>query len=165
MPLAITGKPTKNHSARGAEIRLIVLHADAAKNATGTITWIQNPASGVSYHFLVDRDGTIYRLVQDERKAWHAGKSAWEDVTDVNPVSLGVSFSNEQLGEAFTGKALDAGAQLCAELCKIHAIPVDATHITTHAIDARPQGRKTDPGKLWKHGEFIARVQQALACP
>lgn len=164
MPLTIIGKPSPNHSARGADIRAIVIHADAATNAAGTISWIQSPMSGVSYHYLVDRDGTVYQFVEDERKGWHAGRSAWEDVTDVNPVSLGVSFSNDQQGEAFTEEALAAGAELCAQLCKTYHIPIDATHLTTHAAVARPPGRKTDPGKLWKHDEFIARVRQASHC-
>jgi N-acetylmuramoyl-L-alanine amidase len=158
MPLTIIGKPTKNHSARGADIRCIVLHADAAANEAGTISWIQSPASGVSYHYLVGRDGTIYQFVQDDRKAWHAGKSAWDDVTDVNPVSLGVSFSNDQINEPFTDAALAAGAELCAKLCKAHNIPVDELHLTTHAVVCRPPGRKTDPGPKFPLDPFRLQV-------
>lgn len=163
--MTIVEKPTKNHNGRplGERICCIVLHADAATNEAGTISWIQNPTSGVSYHYLIGRDGTVYRFVPDQRRAWHAGKSAWEGVTDVNDFSIGVSFSNDQKDEAFTRAALDAGADLCAQLCRRHDLsPTDAV-LTTHAIVARPPGRKTDPGPRFPLTQFRKDVR--ALCP
>lgn len=159
----IIQKPSPNHSARpaGAKIRCIILHADAGKTDQGTIDWLQNPESGVSYHLLVGRDGTVYQFVADARRAWHAGASSYEGKPDCNNYSIGVSFANDQQGEPFTDAQIDAGVTLCTVLCRKHGL--SAEDITTHAAVAVPEGRKRDPGSRFPLGGFLARVAAALA--
>src|SRR3546814_17201741 len=52
------------------------------------------PAAKVSAHYVVDEDGTVYRLVAEERRAWHAGVSAWRGARDVNSRSIGIELVN-----------------------------------------------------------------------
>lgn len=97
--------PSPHHNARpkGQPIRLIVLHSDAGKSDAGTLSWLQSPASKVSYHVLIGRMGQVYRIVDESRRAWHAGVSSWNGFTDVNNVSLGLAFANRHDGtEALT---------------------------------------------------------------
>lgn len=133
-----------NHNSRGQKaIALIVLHADAGASDAGTVSWIQSSESKVSYHVLVGRDGTLYRLVPDDRRAWHAGKSLWQGEKDVNAISLGLAFANRHNGiEAMTAAQRETARQVIAEWrTKYGPLPV-----TTHAQVA--PGRKTDPEQM-----------------
>ncbi len=136
-------RPSPNHSPRGASVTAIVLHADAASKVESSLDWIRRAASGVSYHILIDRNGTVYAVVNPDRKAWHAGASAFLGAGDCNRYSVGVSLANRNDGEPFPDEQLDAAVEVCAILCQHYAIPVE--RITTHAVVATPAGRKTDP--------------------
>jgi N-acetylmuramoyl-L-alanine amidase len=150
--------PNRNTRPEGTEIDCIVLHADASTNEQGTLSWLSIAASKVSYHYLVGRDGTIYQIVPDHKRAWHAGKSSFQGRADCNDYSIGVSFSNDQKGERFTPLAIEAGTQLLVELCKTYRIP---THrITTHAVVS--PGRKFDPGPLFPVIEVREEVRARL---
>ena len=62
-----------NHSSRnGVSIRRVILHYTTAGTVDGTIEWFKNPASQVSAHYIIDRNGFIYQMVRDSDKAWHA---------------------------------------------------------------------------------------------
>ena len=158
--MSLIKRPTPHFNARppGSGVSLIVLHADAAKSEAGTISWLADPASKVSYHYLIGRTGSVYQFVRDEMRAWHAGVSSFQGKPNCNDYSIGVSFSNDQKGEPFTEKAIDAGVALCAVLCARHGLGVE--HITTHAIIS--PGRKTDPGPLFPMTAFLERVDAVL---
>lgn len=160
-PLRIISRPSPHHNARpaGTKIDLVVLHADAGRTEEGTLGWLASKESGVSYHYLIGRLGTIYQCVPDKRRAWHAGASVFEGRPNCNNYSLGVSFANRQDGEPFNARQLEAGVRLVADLCARHGIPVE--RITTHA--AVSPGRKVDPGPLFPLEDFLARVAAALA--
>lgn len=81
-----------------AKIRLIVLHADADTKGVGTLRYLCTPKVPASYHGLIAPSGTWYQLVDAKHRAWHAGKSEWNGVTDVNSISLGLAFDNPQDG-------------------------------------------------------------------
>ena len=133
--------PSPNHNARTSPIRLIVLHADASPSEKGTLGWFMDPASKVSYHVLIGRQGTVYRIVDESRRAWHAGKSAWPGIADVNSASLGLSFANRHDGrEALTPVQIAVAQDIIADW-RARYPTIEA--VTTHAAVA--PGRKTDP--------------------
>lgn len=136
-------RPSPNHNARSAPIRVVVLHNDASPKESATLSWVCAPESKVSYHVLVARDGTLYRLVPDDRRAWAVGVSVWKGVRDVNSVSLNLAFSNRNdHHEPLTDAQLAAARAVIAEWrARWPAIE----EVTTHAIVARPVGRKHDP--------------------
>ena len=149
-------RPSPNHSPRNAPVTAIVLHCDAAAKVESSLDWIRRPESAVSYHVLIDRNGTVYAVVNPDRKAWHAGKSEFMGAGDCNRFAVGVSLANRNDGEAFPDEQLDAAVEVCALICQHYAIPVE--RITTHALVATPAGRKTDPKGL-NLAEFQARVE------
>jgi len=125
---------------------MVVVHGDAGQTDAGTVSWIKSPTSRVSYHYLVGRDTTVYQFVPEAEKAWHAGRSAWDGCTvgnSVNPTSVGLSFANNGT-EPFGADQIQAGAELCANICKRHTIPV---HMVRGHFEVSP-GRKADP---WQH--------------
>ena len=54
-----------------------------------------DPKSKVSSHFLINQNGKVYRLIQDNRIAWHAGKSCWGKYKNLNKFSLGIELVNK----------------------------------------------------------------------
>lgn len=146
----VVQRETPHQGPRGTEsvplkATLIVLHGDAGKTDIGTIAWLKDPKSKVSYHYLIGRDGTVYQFVPENRKAWHAGLSRWkgeEIAGSVNPISIGVAFANDGTGkEAYTEKQYRAGGELLADICERRGL--DWSRIVTHA-QVSP-GRKADP--------------------
>lgn len=140
-PIGWIIKPSPNFSKRKKAISAIVLHADAAANIQSSLNWITSTESEVSYHIMINRNGVEYYCVDLQMKAWHAGISTLDGITNVNEFSIGIGFANKNDGEKFSKVQLAAGIAVCKHLCMLFKIPVD--RITTHAIIA-PK-RKTDP--------------------
>lgn len=93
----------------------------------------------VSAHYLINRSGDIYRLVDDKNVAYHAGKSNLPDGrTAVNSCSLGVELMNS-MTDTVTNQQFDALVRLTKSLQKTYRFK----YILRHS-DIAP-GRKTDP--------------------
>ena len=123
-----------------AGITLICLHADAGKSDTGTLKWLCDPDAKVSYHAVIGRDGTLYQVVDPRHRAWHAGKSSWKGVSNVNDFSLGLAFCNRHDGEErLTEAQIAVGLATVQAWATRYAI----ADVVTHAMVA-PK-RKTDP--------------------
>ncbi|MBN1210102.1 MAG: N-acetylmuramoyl-L-alanine amidase, partial [Myxococcaceae bacterium] len=90
----VVGAPSPNFNERGGkDIDTIVLHHTASNNGKADLAHMRNPKSEVSAHYMIDRDGTIYQLVNDSKRAWHAGKGELHGVpTDVNGRSIGIEI-------------------------------------------------------------------------
>lgn len=158
----ITAVASPNYNQRPATARVdtIVLHADAAPHAGGTVSWVRSAASKVSYHALVDRDGTVYRFVDTAHRAWHAGTSEFKGRDNVNDFSIGLAFANLNDGvETYTDVQYAVGSAVVAAWMRVHsAITLD--RITTHAIIA--PHRKTDP-KGFDMPRFLDLVKKELS--
>lgn len=133
-----------NHSARGkATIRWIVLHADASPTERATLDWICSPASKVSYHVFVHRDGRLTRCVPDDRAAWACGESEWDGVRWLNRHSLSLAFANlNNRQEYLTAAQISAAKRVIAGWRQQYQIEA----VLTHAMIA--PGRKTDPDRV-----------------
>ena len=88
----IIQNPSPNYSSRTAPIKLIVVHwTGGTKNST--LSWFSTPESKVSAHYVIDVTGiTIYQCVHDDRVAWHAGYSKWNDTIGCNGISIGIEL-------------------------------------------------------------------------
>ena len=142
----LVAKPCLHHGPRipNRPIRLIVLHADAAPSEAGTLAWFADPQSKVSYHILIGRDGTAYRVVADNRTAWHAGVSKHplcQNPKSVNTESLGLSFANRQDGHEPITDAQAATAKAIIAAWRAAYPSIEA--VTPHAKVS--PGRKVDP--------------------
>lgn len=133
-----------------SDIDLIVIHCTAgAESAHATIKWMNSQSTPISYAYVIDRDGYIYRMCQPEIVAYHAGDSAWPDPksyppgnkSSVNHRSVGISFANRNDGEIIPMKAIESALWLCSVFMRENDIPVDM--VRGH-LEVSP-GRKTDP--------------------
>ncbi len=71
-----------------------VIHFTAGASAESSIAWLLDPASRASAHVLVARDGGLTQLVAFDRRAWHAGRSRWEDREGLNRWAFGIELDN-----------------------------------------------------------------------
>lgn len=145
---------TPNQNERSHPIRCIVLHSDGSPSERGTLEWIANPKSRVSYHILVLRNGTAVRIVPDERRAWAVGYSAWRGVRDVNGVSLSVAFANRNDGKEFLTPAQIATVK---DVIASWRQRWKIEDVTTHQIVSRfKDGKEFHNGKRRKHDPELA---------
>ena len=103
-----------------------------------------NSGGPVSAHYLIGRDGALYQLVSDDRRAWHAGPGRWGTITDVNSASIGIELDNDG-ASPFPPAQIAALLRLLDDLCTRLDIP--RTQVIAHA-DMAPT-RKRDPGHLF----------------
>ena len=114
-----------NYSSRGSgKVEIIVLHYTAGTDS-GSLSWLTNPSSGVSAHYLVQTNGKIYQLVDESYKSWHAGTSRWGKRTDINPYSIGIEISNDGKGTPYTSAQYTALTNLIKDLKRRYSVPIE----------------------------------------
>lgn len=143
--------PSPNFGPRKRPPDMIVLHYTGMQTGEGALARLRDPAAEVSAHYLVEEDGRVFRLVAEERRAWHAGRSFWRGDTDINSASIGVEIVNpghDHGYRAFPDVQIDAVIGLLDGVRERWII--DDRMIVGHS-DVSPD-RKADPGELfpWK---------------
>lgn len=135
-----------NSDRRPFDIRItcLVLHSTAQEEMGQTISLFSNPASKVSAHFVVGKDGQVIQMVPIERRAWHAGISQFAGVSNVNDYSIGIEMVNRNDGiDPYPEAQYKAVAEIIRLLRTRLVIPDN--RIVSHAEIALPAGRKSDP--------------------
>jgi N-acetylmuramoyl-L-alanine amidase len=94
MSLPVIEAPSPNFDARKAVPDTIVLHYTGMETGEAAIERLRDPEAKVSAHYCVEEDGRIFRLVPEERRAWHAGAAFWKGVKDINSASIGIEIVN-----------------------------------------------------------------------
>jgi N-acetylmuramoyl-L-alanine amidase len=139
---------------QGPRVDLLVIHYTVLDFPTSLRVLTQQV---VSSHYLVDIDPpTVYRLVDEDRRANHAGASAWDRRTMLNLSSIGIEIVNAGYVDTPEGRRytpyppqqIDAVVKLVRDIVQRWKIPKE--RVVGHA-DIAP-GRKQDPGPLfpWK---------------
>ncbi len=144
--LPIIDLPSPNHDERREAVDMLILHYTGMKTSRAALERLRDPAAAVSSHYVVDEDGTVFRLVCEPRRAWHAGISYWRGHSALNERSIGVEIVNpgHEFGyRDFPVLQLAAVCDLCLGILARHAIP--ARNVVGHS-DVAPE-RKDDPGE------------------
>jgi len=125
----------------------VIIHHTAQTSINQTIRTFQVPHSKVSAHYVIGRDGRVVQMLNDYLRAWHAGRSKWGSITDINSVSIGIELDNNGK-EPFASAQIEALMGLLDTLKAKYQIPY--TNFIGHA-DIAPL-RKDDPSTLfpWK---------------
>jgi len=145
---AILDRPSPNHGERagGRRPSILLLHYTGMLTAGAAIDRLCDPAAGVSSHYVVDEDGSIVRLVDEDRRAHHAGVSRWAGDEDVNSASIGIEIVNpghEHGYRDFPAAQIDAVVALSRRIVDRWSIAPE--RVLGHS-DVAPE-RKTDPGE------------------
>ena len=127
-------------------IKIIIIHYTGMQSERESMIRLCNQRSKVSSHFVINQNGKIYRLVQDNQIAWHAGKSCWAQYKNLNKNSIGIELVNKghQFGYTnFKKKQLSSLTKICKSLIKKYKIK--KKNVIGHS-DVSPL-RKIDPGE------------------
>lgn len=143
--------PSPNYDLRRAPPDMLVLHYTGMRTGEEALARLCDPDAKVSAHYLVEEDGRIFRLVPEERRAWHAGVSFWQGERDCNAASVGIEIVNpgHEFGyRPFPDAQIGTVVALVEDVRSRWTIPND--RILAHS-DIAP-ARKQDPGELfpWK---------------
>lgn len=150
MTLKIRLVPSPNHDDRkqDAPLRYVVLHYTGMPAGA----WLKaalDPTVKLSAHYMIDEDGGTVRLVDESRRAWHAGASFWRGITDMNSASIGIELVNpghENGYRPFPDKQIAALTKLLQDITS--RLNIDPRFGILGHSDIAP-GRKKDPGELF----------------
>ena len=152
MKINVIYSPNFDQKKRSSKsIKLVVIHYTGMQSERESIMRLCNPKYKVSSHFVINQNGKIYRLVQDDQTAWHAGKSCWGKYKNLNKNSIGIELVNKGHEFDYTNfkkKQLSSLIKICKILIKKYKIK--KRNIVGHS-DISPL-RKIDPGEKfpWK---------------
>ena len=140
--------PNYNERRPGKAIDMLVMHYTGMRDAEAALKRLTDPEAQVSSHYLIDEAGKVYRLVDEQRRAWHAGVSFWAGERDINSVSIGIELVNpgHEFGyQTFPEAQMAALVELSHGILARHNIP--PSRVLGHS-DVAP-ARKIDPGELF----------------
>ena len=151
MDLDISQHPSPNFNDRREKLDMLVLHYTGMETGQAALDRMRDPAAEVSAHYMVWEDGRVAQLVDEDKRAWHAGVSSWKGQTDLNSRSIGIEIVNGGHDVPLPDGSLPpyplpqihALIELCHDIIDRRDIP--ALRILGHS-DIAP-GRKIDPGE------------------
>ena len=140
---------------------MLILHYTNMTDAEAALERLCDPASEVSAHYLIARDGEVFAVVDEADRAWHAGVSAWQGINDINSASIGIELdhpghdANGHM-DAYPPAQMAALVDLSKAIIARHNIAPD--RVLGHS-DVAP-GRKIDPARVG----LGALARKGLAC-
>ncbi len=146
--------PSPNYDERkSGKIKYLILHYTGMATGKEALDRLCDPEASVSAHYLIEEDGQIFSLVDEEKRAWHAGVSKWEEDTDINDLSIGIEIVNtghpypgyESVYQHFPEAQMEALIPLAQGIVRKHNIK--PWHVLGHSDVA--WRRKIDPGELF----------------
>lgn len=155
--------PSPNFDERDQPVSMVVLHYTGMVDVASAVDRLRDPEARVSCHYLIAEDGQVLRMVDEEKRAWHAGRSFWRGVNGVNGASIGIEIVNpghEHGYRPFTREQMDSLLPLLSDIVGRHQIP--RANVVGHS-DVAP-ARKQDPGELFDW-DLLARHRLAVARP
>ena len=153
---------SSNFNERKLPISMLVLHYTGMESGAAARERLCDPAAEVSAHWLVHEDGSVEGLVEEDKRAWHAGRGSWNGITDVNSASIGIEIVNGGHNVPLANGSLPpysdvqilAVTKLAKEIIDRHNIL--ARNIVGHS-DIAPE-RKEDPGEHFPGQAWPPRV-------
>lgn len=126
---------------------LVIIHATGGKDFEWAMNVLYDPKREASTHYIIQEDGTIYRMVDEEKRAWHAGtpSSKWQGKEDINSLSIGIELSNrhaEQM-EKYSDAQLNSLVELCQHFKNKYDLPAKA--FVGHSDISPQRADKVDP--------------------
>lgn len=166
-------RPSPNFNFRPADStgmpRMIIIHTCEGAY-TGCWSWLDNPVSQVSAHYVVDETGSeISQLVREQNRAWHIaatydcsldhGADCWLNGVQSNDFTVGIEHAGYASQASFPASQIEASAELVCHITRDRGIPRDWQHVVGHG-QLQPENR-TDPGEHWPWIDYMHRVQAA----
>jgi N-acetylmuramoyl-L-alanine amidase len=154
--------PSPNWDERALPVTMAVIHYTEMEREAA-LQRLTDPEAKVSAHYFISEEGQVTRLVDEDKRAWHAGTSYWRGHKDVNSASVGIELDHpgHALGyREFAEAQIEALIPLLHDIVRRHDIP--RANVVGHS-DVAP-ARKTDPGELFPW-EWLAEYRLCLPRP
>jgi N-acetylmuramoyl-L-alanine amidase len=151
--MKILKTPSPHFDERLADVDTLLIHYTDMTSATDALMWLINPLSKVSAHYLIDDEGHVHQLVEEDKRAWHAGESFWQGRTNINSCSIGIELTNPGHSHGhtpFPEAQVEALIRLSQGIRARWDIP--PARVLGHS-DVAPR-RKQDPGHLFPWEDF-----------
>jgi N-acetylmuramoyl-L-alanine amidase len=145
--------PNFNERPNKSSIDILVMHYTGMKTAESALKRMCDAQAQVSAHYFIYENGDVVQLVDEDKRAWHAGISCWRGIASLNDISIGIEIANpgHEFGyEPFTEKQMDTVKELSKSIMDRHGI--EARNVVGHS-DIAPS-RKEDPGELFDWQEI-----------
>lgn len=143
-------QPSPNFDDRPDDVAIdmLVFHYTGMQSAQAALQRLCDPEWQVSAHYLVEEDGTIWSLVDEGKRAWHAGVACWRGNSNINARSIGIEMVNpgHEFGYCAFPDAQIAAVQILS-LGILGRHPIPARNVVGHS-DVAPT-RKSDPGEFF----------------
>jgi N-acetylmuramoyl-L-alanine amidase len=136
-----------NWDERTLPVSMVVLHYTEMEREAA-LERLTDAEAKVSAHYFISEEGEVVRLVDEEKRAWHAGASYWRGHRDVNSASIGIELDHPGHGlgyREFADAQIEALIPLVGDIVRRHDIP--RANVVGHS-DVAP-ARKMDPGELF----------------
>lgn len=148
-----------HHSARGSnQVTMIIVHHTGGPVVGPAINTFLDAGEQTSAHYVINRDGQVIKMVQDSRRAHHAGEAHWAGASDINSISIGIEIVNAT--GSYPAAQYAALLDLIAALRAAHPTIVD-WNIVGHSDVATTHGRlgrkSSDPGLQFEWSRLEAR--------
>lgn len=159
-----------NFDDRDQPVSMVILHYTGMESGEAAIARLRDPEARVSCHYLIAEDGNVLLMVPEDKRAWHAGRSYWRGLHNVNGASIGIEIVNpgHEFGyRPFTSQQMDSLLPLLAGIVRRHDIA--RANVVGHS-DVAP-ARRQDPGELFdwamlaRSGLAVARPSKGLVDP
>jgi len=145
--------PSPNFNDRKLPVSLIILHYTGMEDGSSALARMCDEDAQVSAHYMIEEDGRVFRLVDEGKRAWHAGVSSWRGESDINSASIGIEIVN---GGHDLGLPDFPPVQIAAVIALVRDI-MQRYQLKSHQVighsDIAP-GRKIDPGERFPWGQL-----------
>ena len=162
-------RPSPNYNSRpaGTDVSMVIIHT-CEGSYSSCWSWLTNPSSSVSAHYVVNESGSeISQLVLESNRGWHVGASydcslngsvmCGLNGSSVNNFSVGIEHGGSASQSSFPAGQIDASAKLTCDITKGQGIIRDSYHIVAHGR-LQPATR-TDPGPNWPWSTYISKIK------
>jgi N-acetylmuramoyl-L-alanine amidase len=140
--------PNFNDRPDGTPLDMLVIHYTGMQSAEAALERMCDAGAEVSAHYMIDEAGQVFALVDEEKRAWHAGVSYWRGESNINSRSIGIELVNP--GHEFGYRPFPE-SQMAALIELARSIltrwPIPPRNVVGHS-DVAPR-RKADPGELF----------------
>jgi len=140
------------------DISCLVIHATAADTWNSTKHWFMNSQSNASSHYVIDKNGDLYQMVDEIFPAWHAGVSKWNGNEDINRHSIGIEIVNNSI-KPYPEEQIQSVIKLSIDIMKRHNISID--NLVRHSDISGFRGKR-DPYSHFPWERFKLEVGNAL---
>jgi N-acetylmuramoyl-L-alanine amidase len=160
MTLKPVWRPSPNYETRQQPLKYIILHGTWMDSTEEALERLCDKEAKVSCHYVIDEEGQLFQLAEDEHVTWHSGTSAWREDVSLNYSSIGIEISHSgNVNVPYTDSQYSTLIELMQTLISKHSIPL--SHVLGHS-DISPD-RKNDPGPQFNWSKlYNAKVAEPL---